>query len=377
MKVFFQLFLLLLFFVKNSFSQGSPPWEHPLLSCTSNDGITFSQPVMFQDSSGVPCLMRWKGDTLISVFQWFREPIGAATWDRVAVKFSYDDGFSWTSPIPITINNFPPTFQRPFDPTLVRFANDSLRLYYSSSNGMGPSSDSLINTYSAKSIDGINFEFEPGARADHPTNRLIDPAVAFFNHAWHYLSPAGAPQDGAFHFISQNGVQFNPVQNIQSDSMHNWTGNYMIQDSTEMRFYGCGGSTIWYNATPNGGVWNGYVHTNIQGGDPSVVRKLNGTYLMIYTGGNPPTDIKQYATNPFIFQVYPNPASSQITLCAPEQISSTTTRFDLLDITGRPILSGEFTKKINLNTELIPAGCYYIIFTTENTLSRTPLIIAK
>lgn len=377
MKIFFQLFLLIVFSANNSFSQGSPPWEHPLLSCTSNDGITFTQPVMFQDSSGVPCLMRWKGDTLISVFQWFREPVGAITWDRVAVKFSYDNGLSWTTPAPITINNFPPTFQRPFDPTLVRFANDSIRLYYSSSNGMGPSGDSLINTYSAVSIDGINFEFEPGARADHPTNRLIDPAVAFFNHAWHYLSPAGAPQDGAFHFISPSGIQFNPVQNIQSDSMHNWTGNYMIQDSTEMRFYGCGGNTIWYNATPNGGVWNGYVHTNIQGGDPTVVRTLNGNYLMIFTGGNIPTGIDQNTTNSSLFHVYPNPASTQITICPSEQVSSTITHFDLLDMTGRLFLSGECTKKISLNTESIPSGFYYLRFTFENSISQFPLIIVK
>lgn len=151
----------------------------------------------------------------------------------------------------------------------------------------------------------------------------------------------------------------------------------MIQDSTEMRFYGCGGNTIWYNATPNGGVWNGYVHTNIQGGDPAVVRKLNGTYLMIFTGGNVPTGIDQTITNTSLIQVYPNPASTQLTFSALDQVSSLMIHFDLLDMTGRSIMTGKFTKKISINTESIPAGFYYLLFNMENSIYKLPLIIVK
>ena len=186
-KIYSLLIAVQFLFIHSVCAQGSPAWEHPLLTCTSTDGINFNQPVLFQDSSGVPCAIRWKGDTLICTFQWFREPMGSPTWDRVAVKFSYDDGSTWTNPVPIVINNFPSSYQRPFDPTLVRFANDSLRIYYSSRDGLSGVPDSLINTYSAFSTDGIHYEFEPGARADHPSQRLIDPAVAFFNHSWHYI----------------------------------------------------------------------------------------------------------------------------------------------------------------------------------------------
>jgi hypothetical protein len=126
------------------------PWTAPLMIASSDDGIEFSAPVVFQDSSGVPSAVRWKGDTLVCVFQWARQPVGSPTWDRVAVKFSYDDGSSWTSPQPLILHALPPSYQRPFDPALAVIPGDSLRLYFSSSEEMPPpGADSVINTYSA------------------------------------------------------------------------------------------------------------------------------------------------------------------------------------------------------------------------------------
>src|SRR5689334_231661 len=122
MKMHFAIKMVVtgLFLVSTShlYSQGYP-WERPLKMAWSTDGVTFDPPVIFQDSSGVPSVVKWKGDTLVSAFQWFRTPIGSLTWDRVAVKFSYDNGFNWTQPVPIVVNNIPPNYQRPFDPTLL------------------------------------------------------------------------------------------------------------------------------------------------------------------------------------------------------------------------------------------------------------------
>ncbi|MFN6062861.1 MAG: hypothetical protein ACK49K_06190, partial [Bacteroidota bacterium] len=44
------------------------PWNSPLKIATSTDGINFTSSNIFQDSSGVPHVIRWKGDTLICVF---------------------------------------------------------------------------------------------------------------------------------------------------------------------------------------------------------------------------------------------------------------------------------------------------------------------
>ena len=119
-------------------SQNHFPWENPIMIARSADGKIFNPPAIFQDSSGVPCVIRWKSDTLIASFQWFRQPMGSPGWDRVAIKFSYDNGNTWTTPSPIVVNGLPANYQRPFDPTVTVTADKKIRIYYSSSNGMTP-----------------------------------------------------------------------------------------------------------------------------------------------------------------------------------------------------------------------------------------------
>src|SRR5678816_3371775 len=96
-------------------AQSNFPWERPLKIARSTDGTNFTSVAIYQDSSGVPSLIRWKGDTLVCVFQWFRKPMKSITWDRVAVKFSFNAGATWTAPVPIVVNGLPAGYQRPFD----------------------------------------------------------------------------------------------------------------------------------------------------------------------------------------------------------------------------------------------------------------------
>jgi uncharacterized protein (TIGR02145 family) len=259
------------------------PWNNPLKIAFSNDGINFNSEKIFQDSSGVPSAIKWKGDTLVCVFQWFRQPINSVTWDRVAVKFSFERGKSWTEPVPIIINGLPSNYQRPFDPTLVVLDNNKLRMYFSSGIQISQGLDSAINTYSAISSDGINYQFESSARYDNPIQKVIDPAVINFGNEWHYISPKGAPQDGAFHCTSNDGLIFSEKAIIPSDNFHNWTGNFMVDNSSELRFYGCG-QNIWFNNSSDGYIWQGYNTTNLRGGDPTVVKIDNSDYLAIYVG---------------------------------------------------------------------------------------------
>ena len=164
------------------YAQPTGPWNNPLLMTTSADGQQFDLPVIFQDSAGVPSLIRWKGDTLVAAFQWFREPKPSPTWDRVAVKFSYDNGETWTEPAPIQIPDLPAGYQRPFDPTLVVLPDQSIRMYFSSSATPPMGLDETVNTYSATYTDGIHYTFDPGIRVDHPTKPVIDPAVIYFKN---------------------------------------------------------------------------------------------------------------------------------------------------------------------------------------------------
>jgi hypothetical protein len=269
-------------------AQPNGPWNAPLMMAWSTDGEVFATPTIFQDSSGVPCVVRWKGDTLACVFQWFREPRTAPTWDRVAVKFSYDAGMTWTEPTPIVIDGFPSTYQRPFDPTLA-VVDGQLRIYYSSSDGMPMGGlTAIVNTYSAIGSDGIHYTFESGARYDHATRPAIDPAVIFYKGIWHYSAPAGAPQDGAFHATSEDGLTFTPQAPYLSDMEHNWTGNYTyevgpLQTDTALRFYGSGRG-LWFARSTNGAQWGPYRSLSLQGGDPSAVQVAPNRWLIIYVG---------------------------------------------------------------------------------------------
>lgn len=350
------LFFLLIISQFETFSQGHPPWEQPLKISRSTDGIFFSNTTIFQDSSGVPSAIQWKGDTIICVFQWFRQPINSATWDKVAVKFSYDAGLSWTSPKPINITGFPSNYQRPFDPTITKINNDSLRIYYSSSVGMPmPGADSIINTYSSLSTDGVNYTYEPGARFDHPTFKAIDPAVVYFNNDWHSSAPAGAPQDGAFHATGSDGINFATQSNYTSNAQHNWTGNFLIDDSTHLRFYGSG-SLLWFNTSTDGFNWQGYTNTNVQGGDPSVVKTGNGAYFIIYVGQPYNTGLEKNP-NEKLIHVYPNPFESNIYL---EMEQAHEVNYVIYSLEGKKIISSEVFGDNYIELHNLSNGMYYL-----------------
>lgn len=353
------------------------PWNNPLMMARSADGRFFNSATIFQDSSGVPSAIRWKGDTLICALQWFRQPVGSPSWDRVAVKFSYDAGLHWTAPTPIVIAGFPSDYQRPFDPTLVAIAGDSIRVYFSSSRGRPQGLDSTVNTYSAVSADGIHYTFEPTPRVDHPTRRVIDPAVIFFNGTWHFAGPIGAPQEGAYHYTSTNGLLFSRQSNYPSDNSHNWTGNFLVDGDASLRFYGSG-PQIWYNTSADGFAWSGYVNTNVQGGDPTVVKLSASNYLIIYVGKPYQTGVAlQEHEIPATFtleQNYPNPFNPSTVISFQLSVNRHVT-LKVFDVNGREVatlVDGEMMAGNHIVT-FTPhdlAGGFYFYKITAGKFSR-------
>lgn len=375
-KILLPLLLILPLFLAAQPLPGNGPWNNPLRMAWSSDGITFGTSTIFQDSAGVPSVIRWKGDTLIAAFQWFRQPVNGPEWDKVATKISTDKGLTWSEPVPILVNGLPTGYQRPFDPTLVSLGGDSLRIYYSSSATMPAGLDSAINTYSAVSTDGIQFQFEPGPRVDVDTGRVIDPAVIYFNNSWHYAAPIGSPQQGAYHFISPNGVSFSRVPNIGSDNQHNWTGNYMVDSPNELRFYGSG-AQIWLNRSSNGGVWTGYTPTNLQGGDPSVVKIDSGQYLIIFVGPPYATSREQTENAPNPCLLYPNPATTQLFLDCGTGATLAAPRLTLSDVQGKSItLTPDSKGCFSLRGfNLAPGVYHYQIIDQEKSLRSGKVLL--
>jgi len=352
MKKIFQV-LFILFQGLQSLAQSTHPWERPLIICNSIDGINFSSCSLFQDSSGVPSLALDSSGRILCAFQWFPEPFQGLHWDSVAVKISLDTGLTWSEPEAIVIQNFPANFQRPFDPTLVALPGGQIRIYFSS----GPPGMNTIGTYSAIGTDGIHYTFEPGVRFSQTGRNCIDPAVNFFQGLFHYTSPKGAPQDGAFHAVSNDGLTFTQLADISSDAQHNWTGN-MLVDSLALKFYGTGNSSMWFSSTGDGNTWSPYRALNIAGGDPAVVKTFHRGYIIVYTGPPLSTEIENPVTDRSIY-VYPNPAKNKIYLSVPNPLSNQD--YSIMDLSGKVILSGSLSTTVS---ELVlnnpPLGIYII-----------------
>ncbi|MBK6538948.1 MAG: T9SS type A sorting domain-containing protein [Ignavibacteria bacterium] len=164
---------------------------------------------------------------------------------------------------------------------------------------------------------------------------------------------------GAFHNISNDGLNFTRVQDINSDATHSWIGNYMINDTNELRFYGSG-MNVWFSSSPNGGEWSAFNSTNIQGGDPSVLRLSSNDYLMIYTGQPYAVNIQvngNSVPDKFeLYQNYPNPFNPVTHL----EFGISDWGFVLLKVYD--VLGNEVRTLVNENK---PAGRYEVIFNGE------------
>ncbi len=363
-KIILSLFLFLSSLSLSIYAQSptSPPWKKALRIATSSDGTTFGAATVFQDSSGVPCLIRLSTGVLVTAFQWFPAPQYGPGWDSIAVKFSTDNGLSWSSPTSTNFSGIPRGYRRPFDPTIVETDAGQIRMFFSSGIGMGPL-DANVNTYSAISNDGINYIFENNARFDVLNKEVIDPACVKFKGLWHYTAPIGAPQDGAYHATSTDGLNFTPLANIPSDMQHNFTGNLMVNSSNEMRFYGSSGNALWWASTTDGTNWSGFTNTNVMpsaGGDPAVVKLPNGTYIMLYVGPAPTVN----ETTTTTVKLYPNPAKDLLFFSGIDEGVYTIT---IMDMQGKMIMSKKHTQNNSIDISFLKNGIYIIELVPQKT----------
>ncbi|MEO8666466.1 MAG: T9SS type A sorting domain-containing protein [Ignavibacteria bacterium] len=366
-----QLLICCFLFVSLNLYAQNEPWKRPLKICSSIDGVSWTGVQTFQDSSGVPCVIKLPSGILISAFQWFRQPAGSLTWDRVAVKFSGDNGISWTIPQPIVVNGLPVNFARPFDPTLTITDSNRIRIYFSS--GLNMVLDTSINTYSAISDDGINYTMDPGFRFSLSDRLVVDPALIKFRGQWHLVNPVTTGGTGAYHNVSPDGMNFTRVVDIVSDPSHQWIGNFIEMDTNVLRFYGSGMS-IWYSSSPNGGMWSSFTNTNITGGDPSVVKISGGNYLMVYTGPPYPTSVNEDLTEPSDFKLYqnfPNPFNP-VTIINYELRIANFVTLSVYDLNGKHLKTLVNQKQnagkyeLEFNGGSLPSGIYVYKLSSDN-----------
>jgi hypothetical protein len=148
--------------------------------------------------------------------------------------------------------------------------------------------------------------------------------------------------------------------------MHNWTGNYMVYDSNALRFYGSG-PFIWYNTTPNGGQWNGFINTNIQGGDPSVVKISENNYLMVFVGSPYSTNTDNNLENSDRIVLYPNPVKNKLEIRS--IIQNNQFAYKIYNSSWQIIETGK-NNSASIQVEHLTSGLYFIEIQSANNIPR-------
>ena len=396
------VFLLIVFyalFTSESIAQMMPPptntgpWNNNLMMRTSTDGNSFGAETKFIDSSGVPSLLKDAQGRIIAAFQWFPAPRNSQYWDKVAVRISTDNGKTWGQTQPIVVNGLPSGFQRPFDPTLTLTSDGRIRIFFSSGRSMSMMLDSNIATYSAISTDGVNYTFEPNARFSVSGKAVIDPAVLRIGSKWYYTAPKGAPQEGAYHATSDDGLIFTRRGDIPSDSANQWTGN-LVEYGVGMRFYGSGRRGLWWSYSADGTSWSTPVSITasgntsmpliIRGSDPTVLKIADNNYLIVYVSA--PTaqmmtsitrDNGELQKNRG-FLVSPNPASNIATvhfsLEKSERVSLKIFNIlgqEIAQILDETMSAGEYERSLEISQLPLVSGMFFVQLKTQHSILKT------
>lgn len=265
-------------------AQGAPrpgvdpgPWDHDVhLYRLWRDGS--GGPIALFERAGVPSLVRLTDGRLMAAHQWFPEN-DAASFDRVAVRFSADDGHTWTAPVALALLGLPEDQRPPFDPTLVELPDGRIRLYFTT-NGRGPGARPWIA--SAVSADGLTFVVEPGVRLAVAGEMVIDCAAVRHQGVFHLYAPVQTGLGSAYHATSPDGLTFTRQVDVTMPGVR-WLGA-ALSDGRTMRFYGTGDGGLWTASSADGARWSGAERLVVPGADPGVVEMPDGSRLVLVTG---------------------------------------------------------------------------------------------
>lgn len=297
------------------------PWNNDLLVYrVSADGST--EQLSTFPRAGVPTAARMADGRLIALHQHFPED-NDADFDKVAVRFSADDGRSWTEARVIRVDGLPDGMRFPFDPTIVPLPDGKLRLYFTGTIGrnLGANPPAI---HSALSSDGVSYTYEPGVRFAVAGRPVIDSAAALHVGVFHLFAPdngaagamfgpgpraggppppppgppGGPPSPGepgrgrgpstepgvGYHAVSRDGLTFTRESDVRMPAGRRWLGN-VVSDAGALRFFGTGGpGGVWTATSTTGRDWRLSFPVDARGADPAAVALPGDAWLVIVTG---------------------------------------------------------------------------------------------
>jgi hypothetical protein len=239
------------------------------------------------ERAGVPTLARLADGRLLAAHQHFPADFGSG-FDKVAVRFSEDEGRTWSAPQVIQLTGLPEGMRFPFDPTLVPLPDGRVRLYFTSTKGRRLDASTAI--YSAISRDGIAYEFEPGVRFGIEGRLVIDCAVVLHRGVFHLYSPDnGAVGDEGsrsregfgYHATSSDGLAFQRADDVEIPGQRRWLGNAQ-SDGQLITFFGTG-MGVWLATSEDGAAWKLAPSLQVRGADPGAVAARDGGYIVVAT----------------------------------------------------------------------------------------------
>ena len=250
---------------------------------------------------GVATAARLADGRLAVAHQHFPEN-NRADFDKVAIRFSADEGRTWTPLVVLTVRGLPEGMRFPFDPTLVPLPDGRVRLYFTSRRLRDPAD--LPAIYSALSApdDATVYTFEPGPRFAVPGRGVIDCAVAVHRGVVHLFAPdngAGHPFDPGretrpasdrarpghgYHAVSDDGLVFARRPDVSVPGRRNWLGD-VKSDGVALTFTGTGEGGLWRATSPDGAVWTLQPPlARVPVADPGTVTLNDGSLLVAGTG---------------------------------------------------------------------------------------------
>jgi hypothetical protein len=287
------------------------PWDNDVLVYRVAPSGEVVRVATFE-RAGVPTVARMKDGRLIAAHQYFPEN-DDVNFDKVAVRFSSDEGRTWSGPQVIRLTGLPEGMRFPFDPTLVALPDGQVRLYFTSLHGRRFEED-VPAIYSAISTNGLDYTFEPGMRFGIEGQPVIDCAVVLHQSVFHLYSPDNGaqrkpgeprgdeppdarPRDGVgYHAASKDGLQFTRLEDVQLEGRRRWLGNAQ-SDGTAITFFGTGdaGSPgapglgqprggVWMAGSRDGQTWRLLESPAIPGADPGAVKTSDGGWIVVATG---------------------------------------------------------------------------------------------
>jgi len=372
-----------LFILISFISVMAQPLQNRILIASSLDGLNWQRlNMVLIDSGDVPDAVIGPNSHVYAYFQ--------GLWthyiDGIMVGISSDGINNWEFhqiPIPGT-ETWP---GRPCDPDII-FRNDTFRLYFTGD----PINDTRPETYSAISLDGINFTKENGVRFEVAGSPVLDPSLLWTGDTLQYFA-GGAPQGENWHSHSVDGLLFSRQSNFMADSGMMANGIQLPQQG--YRFY------TFSNNPNNTGIrsifsldgreWtadSGYrLQLDTTNGlesryvkDPAIVFK-DSIYFMYYVTRKPPAAIAEGYIDKINdnMRISPNPSKGvfKIEMRYSIKFGSLST-IQIYDVLGKMIKLLELnTHATTINLSDIPDGVYFVSFglTSNDDIKR--IIILK